>query len=365
MHAVSLESLRLNVHEFSCWPDDDAGSRAKWRGEDVSKITDNFLKDLVNGRRPPAGMFLRGAGDMLNCMGASVIGGSGAGGADGLGHNGEGATPGAGDSGNGRGGGANRDNLPVPPPSALRKLWLSAPLDGPNITSSMAALGSSMPRLEELVVDRLKVTDEGWKQFAMSRIEADAEISAREGSSAASCCSAGRDGGGRSTAYTTSTAKPTTPSVLRSIIIQANGPDFVPSAATRSLLEDTVSESVTLYVDSWYKRVATQGAEATATGSAALASGSGGGGTGACIATMDCEGAILELDEDVGPGAATAETAVGAGTGGAAVPAGEESGKPGGSYGAGSGVGFCARKKIRVLYNPWRLASDGLDAGDL
>lgn len=83
---------------------------------------------------------------------------------------------------------ARRVDFP-PPPSSLRKLWLSAPRDGPEITDSMAAVGRGMSLFEELVVDDLKETDKGWGAFALVR------IAARAAATATAPVLAGRRGG--------------------------------------------------------------------------------------------------------------------------------------------------------------------------
>ncbi|CAN0023286.1 unnamed protein product [Discosporangium mesarthrocarpum] len=40
------------------------------------------------------------------------------------------------------------------------------------ITEGIAAIGDAMPVLEELVIDHVHVTDEGWKKFARARVDA-------------------------------------------------------------------------------------------------------------------------------------------------------------------------------------------------
>eukprot|EP00903_Cladosiphon_okamuranus_P006887 g6707.t1 len=66
----------------------------------------------------------------------------------------------------GSGGGSGSDD-----PSTLHKLWLSTTAEGPSITAGMAAIGANMPHLEALVVDRLGVTDDGWRKFAIARAD--------------------------------------------------------------------------------------------------------------------------------------------------------------------------------------------------
>lgn len=177
-------------------------------------------------------------------------------------------------SGGGSGNGGVGDSL-----CDLRKLWLSAPNAGPSITAGMAAVGGSMPRLEELVVDRLKVTDDGWRRFATARNDTIA------------AAASGDNSGSRQ---------------LRRIKIRANGTAMVPSATTRGLLEDTVSESVTLYLDHQCLGTAAAGGDGGIGGSGASGgdSSSSGGGSGSGSGNVsgndqyvDCAGAPIELDD--------------------------------------------------------------------
>lgn len=123
-----------------------------------------------------------------------------------------------------------------------------------------------MPHLEELVVDRLKVTDDGWRRFAAARADAAAAAATASNNGGAT------GGGGRSC------GRGHDRSPLRRIRIRAEDKAAVPSAATRDLLGDTVSTGVTLHLDG--RRLATVAAVAAT-----------GGGQ-----YVDCEGAPIELD---------------------------------------------------------------------
>lgn len=43
---------------------------------------------------------------------------------------------------------------------------IAGSLEGEDIEEGMAALGSGVPKLQRLVVDELRVTNQGWKRFA-------------------------------------------------------------------------------------------------------------------------------------------------------------------------------------------------------
>lgn len=208
VRTVKLESLHLKVYEF--------GSQINSTYTDTSMITDEFLEDLAYG---PFRNFSVGTG-----------GGGGSGGRRG-------------------------------DPSTLRRLWLGATSRGPSITAGMAAIGANVPHLEELVVDQLKITDEGWRRFATARADDAAKASSR----------------------------------LRRIRILTNGSATVPSAATRGPLEDTVSESLTLFLEERCRSTAGTGTAAGGGG------GGGGGGSGSNVSGgspyVDCEGAPIELSD--------------------------------------------------------------------
>lgn len=95
--------------------------------------------------------------------------------------------------------------------ASLEHLWMIAgSQEGEDIEEGMAALGAGVPKLQRLVVDELRVTDQGWRAFADARRSA---------------------------------ARP-----LLSICIKTPGPLFVPSEETRaSLVGGAVTESLTLY----------------------------------------------------------------------------------------------------------------------
>ncbi|CAM9519766.1 unnamed protein product [Pylaiella littoralis] len=287
VRAVKLESLRLRAHEYNIWPNTDPRSKAKWECEDISRIDDTVLRDLSNAL-PRSSLFFGG-----------VLFREGGGGGDG-----------GGGEGNGGGGGGGDG------PSTLRKLWLAAPTEGPSITArGMGAVGANMPLLEELVVDGLKVTDEGWRSFATARRDAAAAAAAAAASVGSSSSSGQRN-------------RPTRPSTLRRLLIRTNGAASVPSMATRGLLEDTVSDRVTLYLEKPSKS-AVVGAGAGAGGGGSSSSSSVGGDE----KYVDCDGAPIELD-GVPSSAATAAGGGGGGGGG-----GSSSGGSGGRNAGGSGTG--------------------------
>eukprot|EP00752_Nemacystus_decipiens_P003039 g2817.t1 len=169
-------------------------------------------------------------------------------------------------------------------PSTLRKLWLDSPTGGPDITDGMAAIGANMPHLKELVFTGPQVTDDGWRKFAIARADA-ATASSNNGNGNGS--GSGGGGGDRDR------------SRLLRIRILAYGTASVPSVATRGLLEDTVSESVTLYLGHGCLRTTEEGAGAGAGAGAGTTAGRAGGGnvSGHQSQFVDCEGALIELSD--------------------------------------------------------------------
>lgn len=329
---VSLESLRLNVHEFSCSLNTDPRSKAKWQSQDVSRITDNVLEDLANLSRSPQEVLIAGTHrGIVTVMSFTVLGG----------------IPGMGTNAQRDGEGANAS--PRSPPSSLRKLWLSGPSDGPTITEGMAALGAGMPKLQELVVDRLNVSEEGWKKFASARIEAAAAAPAAADDDSDYTASTSARDAGSDAGHSIETATPT----LRRIRYVTHDPRFLPSAATRNLLEKTVSKNVTMYVNARGPAFVA-GVKATASGTSSTSgagsasgivngcalgeagpgsvSGSGGDPMTLPSTVVDCEGALVEIDN------------------GGGVPEDR--------------AGAASKKKLHVLHNSWVFTSN-LDAADL
>lgn len=346
---VSLESLRLKVHEYSCWPSADPRSKAKWQSHDVSKINNSVLEDLANLGSAQAETFFSGPNNILGHMGFFAL-------SDHHHNSPIHNVPGA------RGAERKKDegaDSPRPPPSSLRKLWLSAPSQGPTITSGMAALGMGMPKLEELVVDRLNITNEGWERFA-SRIAATTATAVEDYPASASA-----NGDKQKMALT-----PT----LRSIKMNVACPRFLPSAAARRLLEDVVSEGVTVYVNTRRPAfVATGGKASTPVTSSAGGPGSGrvsgqeaergragaGPASGPCgtaaapCVVLDCEGRVVEVDVSNGgprPWMVDMDGKVNARSMLQKSPSKQ--------------VGADAiPSKTRVMFKPW--LTSGLNAGDL
>lgn len=270
-HEVSLESLRLAVNEFSCVPSTDPRSKAKWQSLSISVLSDRVLSFLVNQRQSMTDFFI-GDGFMgsdvvaLNLLGSSSVYVVRATDADD--HGVENACEVRAEAVESRSSEYATSNpspciSTIPLLSTLRKLWLTAPPLGPVVISGMAALGSGLPMLQELVTERLKVTDAGWREFAMARITTSAAFFPSRPSIA------------------TSDTKPT----LRRLEILTTSSAFVPSAETRGLLEEAVSERVILHVGSSTMVPETEVLPCLASS----------GGTSSLI---DCEGLSLSVDDD-------------------------------------------------------------------
>lgn len=133
----------------------------------------------------------------------------------------------------------------------------------------MEAVGAGMPNLEELVMENIYVTDEGWRKFAKASIAAAA-------AAAPAVRNAGEGGD----------AKPT----LRRLSIQTSCSQSIPSGVTRDLLEKAVGESVTLYVNPYWKSTLTAGS-----GSGSGSGGGGGNEIDGIYRYLDCDGGVLPV----------------------------------------------------------------------
>lgn len=257
----------MDVHEFSCSTNTDRRTKSPWQSRLTSKISDGVLEAFAS-RCPATDDFFIG-----DCFMGSQVGGLNLVGSGSL------FVVNAGGSADAGGGHdapqecareAQANGLPLPcrslapltsiPGSTLRKLSLTAPLDGPRVTSGMAALGAGLAMLEELVVEHLRVTDEGWRLFSAESLRA------------AGTSPAGGGGSGRRT-------------TLQRIDITTSVAAFVPSRRTRLLLQEAVGERVTL-------RVVQEEGDAARAGEG----GAGSLGSGGLSRLVDCDGMLLEAE---------------------------------------------------------------------